>query len=120
MNDIVRLALPVPPIGTSLGDAGDAYVSSLAIQIAADGQPVAMITGTIFEELFDAVRLRHLGFHPRTRAFVAGSIPSDHLRAAIERLWASIDSYGDDVFAAAETISAAAAVSKSVAWSQTN
>lgn len=92
MTQTVRIALPVPAAGHGIGDEGDAYVSSLLVEITVDGQVMTRIDGTAFELLVTAARLRHLAFHPRTRAFVPGNMKSRSLAERLERNWSCVDS----------------------------
>lgn len=123
MNSLTRMALPVPAVGTALGDAGDAYVASLQIQISVDGRPLAVMGGTAFEMLMLSVRLRHLAFHWRTRAFVAGEMKAPSLAALIGRHWCSIDSSASEaegLLDAAREIDDACRDASVVSWSQIN
>lgn len=123
MNAIMRMALPVPAIGTAIGDEGDAYVASLAITVSVDGQPVGTLPGDVFEAIVTSMRVRHLAFHPRTRAFTAGSMKAPALVAAIDRNWSSIDGFAievDGLREAAQALRDAANGKSGVSWVQAN
>ena len=123
MNTPIRMALDVPALGTAISDEGDAYVDSLAISVAIDGKPPVVLTGTAFEAIMTALRLRHLCFHPRTRAFTAGSMKAPNLVAAIDRHWSSIDGAAyeiDGLRESADTIRTMALGAVEASWTQTN
>ena len=123
MTTPTRIALPVPAPGTALGDAGDAYVASLQIGILVDGAPLDMLEGPAFEAIMSACRLRHLGFHPRTRGFVEGEIMAASLHRAIERHWASIDAHAaemPDLPRIADVLARSIATATTIAWIQMN
>lgn len=118
-----RMALDLPAVGTALGDAGDAYVASLQIDLRVDGKAVATIDGTTFEAIMSALRLRHLCFHPRTRAFQPNSMGAWAMAQSIERHWSSIDSYGDeiaDIRDTADMVLTSCRAGGTVAWFQAN
>lgn len=123
MNSLTRMALPVPAVGTALGDAGDAYVASLQIQISVDGRPFTVMGGTAFEMLMLSIRLRHLSFHPRTRAFVPGEMKAPAMTKAIGRDWSSLDGNATEVeglLDAARDIENACRDASVVCWSRIN
>lgn len=121
MTNLTRMALPVPGVGSALTEKGDEYVASLLVEIVIDGQVALTVTGTAFEEIMSAVRLRHLAFHPRMRALMEGHIKAPSLVAAIERHWSAIDSHGDaQLNETADTIVTLARAVESVTWNQAN
>ena len=123
MNALTRMALPVPAVGTAIGEAGDAYVASLQIQISVDGQPLLTMSGMAFEWFMLSMRLRHLAFHPRSRAFVPGEMKAPSMTRHIGRDWASIDSSASEVeglIDTARTIETACRDAVTVSWSQIN
>lgn len=118
-----RIALDVPATGTALGDAGDAYVASLQIDLRVDGRSIATVDGTAFEAIMSALRLRHLCFHPRTRAFKPGSMGAWAMAQSIDRHWASIDSHASEIDGIRETADAMLAAcrgAETAAWFQAN
>lgn len=123
MSDLIRIALPVPATGTALGDAGDDYVASLSVGILVDGVPLDALDGDTFEAIMTATRLRHLAFHPRTRAFVPGEMKAASLHAAIERHWSSIDAHASelpDLTRIADIVAKSIRTATTVAWMQMN
>ncbi len=108
-----RIALPIPRVGTALSEDGDAYVASLDVVLRAPGGTVAL-DGTTFESLTMAVGLRHLAFHPRSRAAIPGAIPATAMARHIEANWSSVDSHG--VEGAAERVLAICADGGEVGW----
>jgi len=123
MTDLTRMALPVPATGTALGQPGDDYVASLIVGITVDGAPLDVIDGPTFEAILSATRLRHLGFHPRTRAFIPGEMKAPSLHAAIERHWSSIDAHAaelPDLPRIADIVAKSIRTATTVAWLQMN
>ena len=119
---MTRMPLPVPPAGTGIGEAGDAYVASLDIGFFVDDAAPIVVDGTVFEEIMSAIRLRHLVFHPRTRSFLVGSMKASSFVAAVDRYWASIDSFGPRAAEIADTLATAARAdgAQTVSWNQVN
>ena len=124
MNSVTRMAMPVPTLGSALTEDGDAYVDSLSIQLSIDGKPLLTMTGTQFEWLMSSARIRHLAFHPRTRAFVPGEMKAPALTERIERYWSAIDDAsseaGHGLRENADTVATAARSAGMVSWSQVN
>ena len=120
MTQPSRMALPVPPVGTALGDAGDAYVASLQVEILVDGRVLVTVDGTAFEEIVSAIRLRHLAFHPRNRGLLSNRMKAASFCAAIDRHWSSVDSYGPRTAGIADTVATAARTADFVGWAQAN
>lgn len=123
MNQLVRMALPVPPAGTALNGSGEAYVASLQVY-AECGEDNASIgtgtTGDVLEALLMAANLRHLAFHPRTFAFSAFSMDGEKLAAALERNWSSIDAAGPEVVDLADMLVVFGKRTKTISFRQTN
>lgn len=97
MTKPMHMALPVPPIGHAIGCEGDAYIASLLIELTVDGERMEPIDGATFEAMMTAARLRHLCFHPRTRAFIPNEMKAPILARLFERHWSSIDSLSSDL-----------------------
>lgn len=107
------VSLPMPMSGSAIGEAGDAYVESLRVAIEVDGQAVATVTGT----------MRHIAFHPRTRALIGGSMKAPSFAAAVDRHWSSIDSTGFAVAGlteTADTMATHARTGTTISWRQVN
>lgn len=123
MNALTRMALPVPAVGTAIGEAGDAYVDSLGIQISVDGRPLTVMGGTAFEWFMLSLKLRHLSFHPRTRAFMPGEMKAPAMTRTIGQNWSSLDSASTEIKGLLDTaagIENACRDAAIVSWSQVN
>jgi hypothetical protein len=123
MPKLTTMALPVPPVGTSLNGSGEAYIASLQVY-AECGEDNASIgtgtTGDVLEALLMAAKLRHLAFHPRTFAFSAFSMDGAKLVAALERNWSSIDASGPEVVDLADMLVVFGKRTRTVSFRQTN
>lgn len=117
---LTRIALPLP--GCAISDEGDRYVASLDVRIAGEDGSVET-TGDMLEELLTAIRLRHLAFHPRTRAMTPYAMKALTLVAAIDRHWSSIDTHDEGagrLLTFATQVQALARASGIISWWRTN
>lgn len=118
----VRMALQAPIAGSG-PDAADAYVASLSVEILIDGRSIAVIEGERFETIAYALRIGHLAFSPRSRAFKPGSMDCDAFVRRMDLHWSAVDACGredDRLTGVAEALRAAAAGRNVIAWSQEN
>ena len=116
---------PKAPTVDALGEAGDRYVAALAVRVfvhaadRADPIDVVLVPGDRFEAIMTALRLRHLAFHPRTRAFVPNCMKAAGWTRHVDLHWAHLDSYSDEmpeVTAIADAITASARGAHEVSW----
>lgn len=122
-DQLVRMALPVPPVGTALDGSGEAYIASLQVRIENgddDAEKGTVTTGEILESLLIAANLRHLAFHPRTFAFNAFRMDGPKLAAILERNWSSIDAAGPEAVEIAGILIGLGKLTRTVSFSQTN